>query len=283
MTITEIIRRRYSCRVYEKRPLAASLRQQLTEQFATLHLGPFGGQAHFALVAATEQDRQALKGLGTYGFIRNAPAFVLGGIRDTPKNLEDYGYLLEQIVLSATEANLGTCWLGGTFTQSSFAAKISLQPQEIMPAVLAIGYAADHGTNTIRKRVRGHTRLPWQDLFFDDEFGQPLTVEAAGAYAEVLEMVRLGPSGSNKQPWRIVKTGDYLHLYIQRTPGYREGWFSTMLNVVDIQRLDSGIAMYHLEMTARAAGLAGRWVIQEPPIVKPDALTEYVVSWQVGV
>ena len=184
LPITEAIRRRYSCRIYQKTPLALPLRQQLTEQFATPRQGPFGGRARFALVAATEHDRQALKGLGTYGFIKDAPAFVLGIVDDSPKNLEDYGYLLEQIVLSATEANLGTCWLGGTFTKSSFAKKVARQPQEIMPAVLAIGYDADHGTNYIRQRSGGHTRLAWQDLFYDGQFGKPLAVEVAGAYGE---------------------------------------------------------------------------------------------------
>jgi hypothetical protein len=278
--ITAIIQRRYSCRIYQKTPLAPALRQQLTEQMPVLRQGPLGGRARFVLAAATEQDRQALKGLGTYGFIKDAPAFVLGAVDDSPKNLEDYGYLMEQIVLNATEADLGTCWLGGSFTRSNFSRKLALQKQETLPAVLSLGYSAENGSNPLRQRVGGHTRLPWSTLFFDGQFGQPLPAEAAGAYAQPLEMVRLGPSASNKQPWRIVKAGPAWHFYLQRTPGYRHNLASRLLQIVDIQRLDSGIAMCHFEMTARAAGLTGRWGMQEPALAKPDALTEYVVSWQ---
>jgi len=34
------------------------------------------------------------------------------------KNLEDFGYLMEEAILFATGLGLGTCWLGGSFTKS---------------------------------------------------------------------------------------------------------------------------------------------------------------------
>ena len=53
-----------------------------------------------------------------------------------------------------------------------------------------------------------------------------------------------------------------------------------LLNLVDLQRMDMGIAMCHFELTAREAGLKGEWVVKEPEIEKPDGLTEYTVSWK---
>ena len=47
----------------------------------------------------------------------------------------------------------------------------------------------------------------------------------------------------------------------------------------DIQRVDLGIAMAHFELAARQSGLPGKWAVAEPPIRKPDELTEYAVSW----
>jgi hypothetical protein len=67
---------------------------------------------------------------------------------------------------------------------------------------------------------------------------------------------------------------------MQRTPGYREGFFQVLLNLVDLQRMDMGIAMCHFELTAREAGLKGEWIVEEPRIEKPDGLTEYTVSWR---
>ena len=42
---------------------------------------------------------------------------MVGAVREAPKDLEDYGYLMERAVLFATDLGFGTCWLGGTFTQ----------------------------------------------------------------------------------------------------------------------------------------------------------------------
>jgi hypothetical protein len=46
-----------------------------------------------------------------------------------------------------------------------------------------------------------------------------------------------------------------------------------------MQRLDLGIAMCHFELTAREQGLKGHWMVSEPKLEKPDALTEYTATW----
>jgi nitroreductase len=281
--ITEIIRRRFSCRRYLETPIDEGTRQRLLDFMDTRQSGPFCSRPRFSLVAATEQDRSALRGLGTYGFIKGASGFILGAVEPSERDLEDYGYLMETILLFATDLDLGTCWLGGTFTQSSFARKISLTEDEVMPAVASIGYIADPEKardGFIRQYAGAHHRLAWEKLLFDRQFGVPLAPEDAGQYAIVLEMVRLGPSASNKQPWRILKDGSAWHFYLGRTPGYREGFFQVLLNLVDLQRMDMGIAMCHFELTAREAGLKGEWIVEEPEIEKPDGLTEYTVSWK---
>lgn len=279
--ITEIIKQRFSSRAYIEKPIEAKTQQWLTEALASLPSAPGGTAARFELAAATEQDRNLLKGLGTYGFIRGATGFIVGAAGPGEKNLEDYGYLMERAVLHATDLGLGTCWLGGSFTKSNFARKISAAREEIVPAVAATGYMAeaDAGQDVIRLRVGGNRRLAWESLFFDEKFGAPLSAPAAGRYATPLEMLRLGPSASNKQPWRIVRAGQAWHFYMQRTPGYRDGFLQRLMKVDDIQRLDMGIAMCHFELTAREMGLNGHWNIQEPDLGKPDALTEYTASW----
>jgi hypothetical protein len=280
--ITEIIPQRFSCRAYLETPIDMGTRQSLLDLMDTRQSEPFGSRPRFSLVAATDQDRRALRGLGTYGFIRGASGFILGALEPAEKDLEDYGYSMERIILFATDLGLGTCWLGGTFTQSSFARKISLAGDEVMPAVASIGYIADPEKardGFIRQYAGAHHRRAWKELFFDRQFGVPLAPEDAGQYAIPLEMVRLAPSASNKQPWRIVKDRSAWHFYMQRTPGYRQGFFQVLLNLVDLQRIDMGIAMCHFELTAREAGLHGEWVVDEPEIEKPDGLTEYTVSW----
>ena len=148
---------------------------------------------------------------------------------------------------------------------------------------MSVGYIADQRRlfDVVARRVVGSDhRLPWEELFCDRQFGAPLSPERAGAMAVPLEMVRLGPSASNKQPWRVIRDEDAWHLYLRRSPRYRRQALGSEQKA-DLQRVDIGIAMCHLELSARELGLRGTWQVQDPGIARPDALTEYVVSWAV--
>jgi len=283
-SITEIIPQRFSCRTYQEQPIDAEKRQQLQAYLDTLRTGPLGSSARFELVAATEEDRRALRGLGTYGFIRGATGFIVGAVQPGEKNMEDYGYLMEQAILAATDLGLGTCWLGGSFTQSSFARKIGVDKSEVVPAVASIGHIpGDQGTRDalIRRRIGADHRLPWEELFFQEGFEHPLAPETIDGYTQPLEMLRLGPSASNKQPWRVVRCGKDWHFYLQRTPNYGKGTFLFgMLRLADLQRVDIGIAMCHFELTANELGLKGKWEVADPGLAVPDTATEYIVTWK---
>jgi nitroreductase len=284
--ITKLVRARFSCRTYLERPLEPEVRQRLADFAASTQSGPLGTEARFELFAASATDRQALKGLGTYGFIQGAAGFIIGATRDAENGLEDFGFLMERIVLYATDLGLGTCWLGGSFTKSSFAAKIRADNAELVPAVAAVGYMASHRSvvdRITRFVASSHRRLPWEQIFFDGDFDVPLLRETAGDYKVPLEMVRLGPSAYNRQPWRILKRANAWHFYLQRPTGYRDRRAARISwSVADMQRLDMGIAMCHFELSARELGVEGRWVVAEPGIRTPGELTAYTASWVNG-
>lgn len=279
---TTIIPNRFSCRVYKKAPISEEKIKQLVNEANLVRQGPFGTPLRFAILAASENDREELRGLGTYGAIRNPMGYIAGAIQPGPKNLEDFGFIMEELVLLATDLGLGTCWLGGNLTQSSFASKIQLQGNEILPAVVSMGEMVDARQpvgNPSSPTQRKVNRLPWQDLFFDGDFSTPLNQEKVGVFASVLEMTRLSPSASNKQPCRIIRDGQKWHFYMERTPGYKGGILMILLKVKDLQRVDMGIAMSHFELSAKEMGLSGGWTVDEPAIQKPGELTEYVSTW----
>ncbi len=282
MPITDIISDRYSCRTYAKRPLDFQDIDQINGFIESIPFGPLGNQIRFELVAATEADSKALRGLGTYGFIKDSAGFIVGAMQEGEKNLEDFGYLMELIILKATDLGLGTCWLGGTFNKSRFARNIALQDFESIPAVTSLGYIGDTPRwvdGKIREAAGSDGRLPWKKLFFDQKFNVPLNLETAQDYSQPLEMVRLGPSASNRQPWRIIRDRDICHFYLRRTRGYRTNNYAKMLNMADLQRVDMGIAMCHFELTLREMGISGSWQFANPGINTPDELIEYSISW----
>jgi nitroreductase len=279
--ITELVRQRFSCRTYRETPIEPETRRKLESFLSPLTHGPLGAPLRLELIAATEADRAALRGLGTYGFIQGATGFLAGAVGEGHKNLEDFGYCMEEAILFATALDLGTCWLGGTFTKSSFAGKLGLGEDEIMPAVTSIGYISEQRSlrdRLVRRGAQAHSRRSWGRLFFDKEFGASLSEDAAGDYAVPLEMVRLGPSASNRQPWRIIRKDGIWHFYLRRSAGYGEG-ISGLFMTTDLQRVDMGIAMSHFALTAQELGLGGQWRLDEPGIDKPNEHTEYVVSW----
>ena len=301
----DLIGRRYSCRTYLEQPIADDDQARLLDFMATRTTGPFGAQARFGLLAAAPRDRQVLRRLGTYGFIKGATGFIVGAVRRAPKDLEDYGYLLEEIVLFATGMGVGTCWLGGTFTRSTFVRRFGgLGRDETMPAVISLGHIGDDGRGRIREREEGGRRLPAGELFFEGRYGQPLPVASAGRYAAALEAVRMAPSATNKQPWRIVRGGveelggDALrddagdasrgggiagrdwHFLLQRTKGYGKGSpVFRALRIADLQRVDLGIAMCHFALVARESGLDGGWVVDDPGLDLPAGV-EYTATWR---
>lgn len=274
--ISALIRKRISCRTYSAKPLEAELRRKFADLVAAEHTGPFGNKPIFRLIDLDMASAEEWKNLGTYGVIKNARLFLAGKIAKSDKAVEDYGYCMETLILRATELGLGTCWLAGTFNASGFARAVNRTENEFLPAVSPVGYPADQKSfleKIFRRFAGSNFRKPWKDLFFAGDFTTPLTGEKAGKYAEALENVRLAPSASNKQPWRILldTAGNSLHFYLDRAFGYT-------LREVPIQDLDLGIAMNHFESTAKEAGIAGKWQISTNA-PRQNSL-DYVVSWQ---
>ena len=283
--ISEIIQDRFSCRTFLKEAILPEKQERLRAFIGAIQAGPLGSAVRFELLAAEDRDRKELRGVGTYGTIRGTSGYIVGAMSPGAKNLEDFGYRLEQIVLYATDLDIGTCWLGGAFTKSGFAKKIAAATEERLPAVVAMGMIADEAQArraALRLSVGADTRLPWEALFFDGKFGASLSREKAGRYAAPLESLRLGPSASNKQPWRVIQADSAFHFYLQRTKGYPGSLVTKLLRIEDLQRVDLGIGMCHFELSAKELGLKGGWMVEEPDIAKPDATCEYTVSW-VGV
>jgi nitroreductase len=282
-SVQELIKTRTSCRSYIAQPIAIEKQERIKDFLDANLKGPFGSNTRFKLISATHDDSEQIKQLSTYGFIKGATGFIIGAVdQNSEKNMEDYGYMLEKIVLIATDLDLGTCWLGGTFHKSSFAQKISIKENEILPAVAAIGnrMAKPTALDSVVRWVAGSkNRKAWEELFFMNDFDTPIPQKLVTDYETPLEMLRLGPSASNKQPWRIIKEQEknIFHFFLQRTKNYYRNL--KLLKWADLQRIDMGIAICHFELSSNEMGLSGQWKTIDPKLPVLPELTEYIISW----
>ncbi len=270
--VAELIEKRVSWRNYLNRPVEQEKIALIEEYISSLEPPPFGSDIRFKIVHDSLDGKKNVA--GSYGLIKRAETFIAGAVVKKEKNMEDFGYLFEKIILFATELGLSTCWMGGTFNRTSFGEKIQVKADEVVPIVSPLGYPAkrravfDAIMYTI---VKAKDRKPWNNLFFKENMSVPAE---SSEYTFPLEMLRLAPSSCNRQPWRIVEKNGNFHFFL-----FREEWYKKVFEV-DLQKIDMGIAMCHFELAAKEKGLAGRWVIMDADVSDLPVMHEYIVSWE---
>lgn len=271
-SVIELIKARQSCRDYSDRQIEME-KKELLEAFLK---NTTKENFRFILVDK-ENNNQNSEKLGTYGVIKGATTFLVGIMDKNLKNIESFGYAFEEIILYATELGLGTCWLGGSFNKKDFSNKIELCENEMVPIVSPIGYKANTRkiiNKVFRTVIHADKRKLWEEIFFEENDNIPLRKTDVYEYEKPLEMLRLAPSASNKQPWRIIKSNNFYHFFIKRAKRYGN------MFTFDIQRNDIGIAMCHFELTVKELGLKGSWSKETISLDISDNELEYIVSWK---
>jgi len=279
-SVKETIKKRTSVRTYKPVSLPGELERKL-KNYAEEIKGPFSPQVRFAFIKEDSFLEESGGRISTYGVIRGAKNYMGALVeKGLDKNLEQVGYVLEELILYAAGLGLGTCWLGGTFKIKGLEKVVGMEKGEILPVITPLGYPAKEKRlieRAMKAAAGSKKRKPWHKLFFNGSLNSPISEKEAGSYLNPLEMVRLAPSASNRQPWRLVQEGTSWHFFmdpskiVNQTVGY------------PIQRVDMGIAMCHFELTALEEGLRGEWVIQkEKPALEGAEKLHYIASWLAG-
>ena len=265
MKITETIQKRRSVRTYTGEQLSKEHIAQIRQYIHQLQ-APFGIRARIELISI-HPDENPIK-LGTYGWIKGACDYLALVFEEAPFAETAAGYMFDQAVLFCTDLGLGTCWLGGSFSRSDFKKQIQLKTNEKLRIVSPVGYAGDKKSFIekfiVNAEKKHASRKPFGELFFDRNFGAPLTESDAGVFLTPLEMVRLAPSANNKQEWRVLLEDNTLHFYKKPYPMF--------------DAIDMGIALCHFELTCQERGIAGKFeILNDFPT--NDSL-KYVISWK---
>lgn len=271
-SVRELIRIRQSARTHTGQAIAPDMATRLNDACRQLDRGLEGEKARFILIEKPFTKGAKVR-LGNYGLQKNPRYFFAGAVKKSDLARQSYGYLMEQLILKATELGLGTCWIG--FFDRRFFADFAVAKDEIFPATCTVGHTADRRLleKISRAAVRADQRKSPEALFFENGFDTPLALTDNDPYREILEMVRLAPSSGNSQPWRIVKEKEapVWHFFMKKVKNI---YFKAGLHHIDL-----GIAMCHLELAAGEYGLSGLWVHSPPDIKDIPEDTFYTISW----
>ncbi len=270
MSAVEAIRGRRSVRTFDGTPLKEEDAQRILD-FAEKVEDPYDIPITWKILDA---DKYGLSS----PVITGTRVYMAGKMRRDAHAEEAFGYAFEKVVLFAWSIGIGTTWIAGTMDRNAFERAMEVSKDEVMPCVSPLGYPARKMSlreSLMRKGVKADSRAGFGTLFFDGEFGRPLTEGKSGRLAAILEAVRLAPSAVNKQPWRIVVCDDKIHFYEQRSKGYiaENGW--------DVQKIDMGIALCHFELAAKECGIDVSLELCDPGLTAP-ADTDYIASFTVS-
>ncbi|MCR4668314.1 MAG: nitroreductase [Clostridia bacterium] len=265
----DIIKTRRSVRSFDGKPLSPEELDGIL-RFAESAENPYGIAIEWKLLDAREQ------GL-TSNVISGTDCFIAGKVARVPHAEEAFGFSFERMVLYAWAKGIGTTWIGGTMDRPAFERAMNVGEGEFMPCVSPLGRPAAKMSikeTIMRKGVGADSRLPFEKLFFSGSFGSPMSKEDAGELADAFEMVRLGPSAVNKQPWRAVTADGAVHFFEQHAKGYGGGAW-------DVQKIDLGIALCHFACGLEELGRSFSLVTEDPGI-EPPAACEYIASFRLG-
>jgi nitroreductase len=260
MNIHETIHRRYSIRHYESRPVPEEILKDVEKSGETSLALDDSIRVRFHLIREGKQvaERMTFQTGGRWLF-GSAPHFIIATSEEKPRFMLDTGFRMEQVILFATTQGLGTCWIGGLFTEERISAFLGLDKKERVIALTPLGYpdTSFYG-RTIHTIVHLggpdiRRRKPLEQIVFGSQWGTPLETKDE-ELLEVLECTRLAPSWTNSQPWRFLVDGkEIIALAEVRGSSMRDG--------KHYYRLDVGIAMSHFFLSARELGWKGKWQV----------------------
>ena len=262
------IKKRKSVRTFSEQPIPKEILDALQKLIDTSD-NPFHVPIQLKILDAKKHNLKS-------PVIVGSDIYVAGKYQKSEQAEIAFGYELERFILFATSFGLGTVWLAATIDRKAFEKAISLKSDEVMPAVTPLGYPSHKPSireSLMRKGMKSDERLPFDAIFFKENFQNPLKKEDAGILQTPLEMVRIAPSATNKQPWRIVASDTGVHFYEKKTKGYAKE------SLGDIQKVDLGIAMCHFEIAAKEIGLSGKFVQANPMLPAADD-TDYLATYE---
>jgi nitroreductase len=273
MSILDTIKNRTSCRTFKPVPLSPADKRSLEAFIRENDTGLDNERIPFTIIGKKAGEKPMKL---DYGIIRGHSTYVMGASKASVTSRVNYGYLMEKVVLKATEMSLVTCWVG-YFDPEYFNADIKIENGYEIPSIVVIGYPTATPSlldKVVRFSAKSAKRQAWSALFFNYHSKAALSGESVKKYSDSLEMVRLAPSSGNTQPWRVFfdDTANEFHFYKKPV--------SKRYEAKGLHEIDVGIAMSHFELVSVYNGLSGGWIRLEKGRVKAIDDFQYIMTWK---
>jgi nitroreductase len=272
MNIIDIIKKRKSCRNFNEVPLKPADKNELGI-FITENSKGIGNEVlNFRIIEKNDADNQMKLDLG---MIKGHNKYILGTSKSTTASRVNYGYLMEKVILKATEMNMSTCWVG--YFDYAYFNEVSIEDGFDIPSIVIVGYSKERQTfpdKLIRFNLSASKRYSWDKLFFNYRSKLPLNPEYVKEYSNSLEMVRLAPSSGNTQPWRVFFDDTLNEFHFFKKP------VSKRYELRGLHDIDMGIAMSHFELMSLQNGLSGNWVKNANENANSSADLQYIMTWK---
>jgi nitroreductase len=272
MNIIEAINKRKSSRTYKQVALAPADKGNLENFIIENSKGLENETVNFKIIEKKFADNQMKLDLG---MIKGHNTYIMGTAKSTLVSRVNYGYLMEKIVLKATEMNVSTCWVG--YFDYNYFNEISIEDGFDIPSIVIVGYSEERQTlqdKFVRLTINAPKRNSWDKLFFNYKLKTPLTSDYVKKYSDSLEMVRLAPSSGNTQPWRVFfnETLNEFHFYKKA--------ISNRYELRGLHDIDMGIALSHFELTSLQNGLSGSWLKHIKESINSIDDLQYIMTWK---
>jgi hypothetical protein len=274
MNIIETIKKRISTRTFNQVPLKPTDKRNLESFIIENSKGLENEVINFRIIEKSDSDKQMRL---DYGMIKGHNTYILGTLLSTEASRVNYGYLMEKIVLKATEMNLSTCWVG--YFDYNYFNEVHIEDGFEIPSIVIIGYSEDKQPfldKFVRFTVSATKRYSWDKMFFNYRLKTPIIPDNVKKYSDSLEMVRLAPSSGNTQPWRVFIDDSMNEFH------FFKKIVSKRYELRGLHDIDMGIAMSHFELISLQIGLSGSWLKHDKENVNSIDDLQYIMTWKCG-
>ncbi len=149
MTVLEAIRKRYSCRSYQDKPIE---QEKLDEIFEATRLAPSAKNLQdwrFVVVTDKETKRRLAEAANNQRFLEDAGIIIIACSNSSEimrcgqaLGPIDVAIALEHTALQATELGLATCWIG-SFYPEKVRPIVGIPDDIAIVELMAVGYPTD--------------------------------------------------------------------------------------------------------------------------------------------